>query len=597
MRRVNETVDLTHCIIGSMDVKALYPSIDIEFAVEKCVEMIVESKMNFENVNADELGLYLSLTVNRTELEKENLTGYSATRKRVGKNPTITGCGTKGKETERWVCWNRPLVKPEGEELRRTVAYALGVAMRTVLKNHIFRFNDEIRKQTNGGAIGVKAAGDIAALFMTWWDRAFLEKVNQVLKGMNLYLRYVDDEYVICEIIPETEENQEQRPDERTMKKLQEIANGIHPSIQVTVDFPSNNASGRMPVLDTEHWTEDVEVNGEVKRQVMHSHYSKPMANAFVTHRKSAMASRSKENILVADLTRVMRNISTACTDQERREKIRHYMARMQYSGYGMEDRVRMYRAAKKRYDEMIRRDTEGTEPLYRSKDWNRSERVKEKERKKRTWFKGDGSDAVFFVDATTESALAERCREEFRKAGLKVKVVERSGRSIKSKLVKSNPFKKQGCGRAGCQVCALGGDVDCRAREVLYKISCEGTDVNGALCQNVNYEGETSRSTGERFGGHMSVLKSKIEKTRQGSFLYKHMWESHNGEIPPLKLEILKKFPGDPALRQATEAVSIRINKPTLNGKEEWSNEPRKPKGPRQNESDVRNVTSNGRR
>ena len=67
---------------------------------------------------------------------------------------------------------------------------------------------------------------------------------------------------------------------------------------------------------------------------------------------------------------------------------------------------------------------------------------MKEKERKKRTWFKGDGSNAVFFVDATPESVLAERCREEFRKAGLKVKVVERSGRSIKSKLVKSNPFK-----------------------------------------------------------------------------------------------------------------------------------------------------------
>ena len=40
VKRVNETVDLNNCIIGSMDVKALYPSIDIDFAVEKCVEMI-----------------------------------------------------------------------------------------------------------------------------------------------------------------------------------------------------------------------------------------------------------------------------------------------------------------------------------------------------------------------------------------------------------------------------------------------------------------------------------------------------------------------------------------------------------------------------
>ena len=594
VRMVNETVDLRNCVIGSMDVKALYPSIDIDFAVEKCVEMIVESGVTFKNVNTDELGLYLALTVERSEIEKEKLTEYAATRKKKGKNPTITGCGMKEREDERWKSWNRPAAKPEEDELRRTVAYALGVAMRTVLKNHIFRFNDEVRKQANGGAIGVKAAGDIAALFMTWWDRAFLEKVNEILENMNLYLRYVDDEYVICEIIPENEDNREQEPDERTMKRLQEIGNGIHPSIQVTVDFPSNNPNGRMPVLDTEHWLDDVVVNGVTKRQVVHSHYSKPMANAFVTHKVSAMAARTKESVLVADLTRVMRNISTLCTAEERNGKIQHYMARMQYSGYGIEERVKVYRAAKRRFDEMVRRDAEGVEPLYRSKDWKRTERVQEKERKKRTWFKGDGSEAVFFVDATPGSALAEKCRREFERAGLRVKVVERSGRSIKRTLVKSNPFKKQGCNRTGCQVCALGGEVDCKARGVHYKISCEGTDVKGDTCVDVNYEGETSRSTGERFGGHMSVIRSKREQVRQESFLYKHMWESHNGEVPPLKIEVLRKFPGDPALRQATEAVSIRMNRPPLNGKNEWTNEPRKRR--QREESDARRVMSSNR-
>ena len=241
VKLVNETVDLTNCVIGSMDVKALYPSIDIDFAVEKCVEMIIESDVKFQNVNTDELGLYLSLTVDKRDLERERLSEYCATRKRKGKKPTITGCGVKDKDLERWECWNKPAKKPEEGELKRVVAFALGVAMRTVLKNHIFRFNDEIRKQASGGAIGVKAAGDIAALFMTWWDKTFLEKVNEVLKGMNLYLRYVDDQYIVCEAIPETAENRGQERDERTMKKLQEIGNSIHPSIQLTIDFPSNN--------------------------------------------------------------------------------------------------------------------------------------------------------------------------------------------------------------------------------------------------------------------------------------------------------------------------------------------------------------------
>ena len=214
---------------------------------------------------------------------------------------------------------------------------------------------------------------------------------------------------------------------------------------------------------------------------------------------------------------------------------------------------------------------------------------LKNKRLKKRNWFKSDGSDAVFFVSATPGSSLAEKCKREFRSAGLKVKVVERSGTSVKKNLVRSNPFKTRGCRREGCLVCGLGGDVDCKARGVHYKISCNGVNEDGERCSNVDYEGETSRSTGERFPGHMSLLKSKDETTRQKSFLYDHILECHNGEIPPLSMEILGRFPTDPALRQATEAVSIRMNKPSLNGKEEWTNEPRKRKSRKSEKSDVK--------
>ena len=391
-----------------------------------------------------------------------------------------------------------------------------------------------------------------------------------------MYCRYVDDEALVAKSIPKSSEDDTREDDERTMTKLQQIANSIHPSIQLTIDYPSNNQNGRMPVLDTEHWLQEVMINGTPRRQVLHSHYSKPMSNAFVTHKDSAMSTRTKESVLVADLTRVMRNISFQCTAEERREKVQHYMARLQYSGYNMEERVKVYRTAKKRFDEMLKKDETGTEPLYRSKNWNRAERNEETRRKKGSWFKGNGSEAVYFVDATPESQLADLCRKEFERAGLKIKVVERTGRSVKRTLVKSNPFKKRGCGRDRCQVCALGGDVDCKARGIHYKIWCDGVDAKGDPCLDIDYEGETSRSTDCRFGGHMSTLRSKNEQIRQNSFLYDHMWEVHNGEIPPLKIEILGKYPGDPGLRQATEAVSIRRNKPKLNGKNEWTNEPR---------------------
>ena len=108
---------------------------------------------------------------------------------------------------------------------------ALGIAMKTTLKNHIFVFNGEVRKQSKGGAIGVKAAGDIAGLFMIWWDREFKERVRTEGLQMKLYTRYVDDETIVCKAVEENTENKEEEPDKRTMKKLQEIANSIHPSI------------------------------------------------------------------------------------------------------------------------------------------------------------------------------------------------------------------------------------------------------------------------------------------------------------------------------------------------------------------------------
>ena len=147
------------------------------------------------------------------------------------------------------------------------------------------------------------------------------------------------------------------------------------------------------------------------------------------------------------------------------------------------------------------------------AKDWNRAERVKEKERKKRTLFKGNESEAVFFVDATPESDLADKCRKEFQRSSLKVKVVERSGRSVKRTLVKSNSFKKLGCNTPKCPVCALGGEIHCKSREDLYRISCIGIDTEGNPCVDVNYEGETSRSLGERFGGHMRMIRSMANR------------------------------------------------------------------------------------
>ena len=454
------------------------------------------------------------------------------------------------------------------------ITLALGIAMKTTLKNHIFIFNGEIRKQSTGGAIGVKAAGDIANLFMIWWDRKFVEKVKEQSMDMKLYSRYVDDEPLVCKAVKSTSEMDEDESDKRTMNKLKEIGNSIHPSIQLTVDYPSKNENRRLPILNTEQWIEDVEVEGQTKKRILYSHYTKPMANKYVILENSAMATKSKTNILVADLLTVMMNVSIHCTNEERQKKIQQYMNRMQHSGYSKKQRISIYRKAKEKYDRKVQQHNQEEEPMYRGKWWNLEERTKQKKSKK-NWYKKDGSEAVFFVNATPNGSLANACANVFKNAGLRVKVVERTGRTIKRSLVKSNPFKQTKCNDPQCIVCQMG--VYCKDRELVYRLFCQGTNAAGQECSRIHYEGETSRSTGERTKEHVEKLWSKCDSTRRKSVFYDHVVKVHNNENPKLGLEVVARCPGDATMRQALEAVSIRENKPVLNGKEEWSNQPRK--------------------
>ena len=303
------------------------------------------------------------------------------------------------------------------------------------------------------------------------------------------------------------------------------------------------------------------------------------MANKCVVHRDSAISTKSKENILVADLLRVMRNVSTKCTNEERRTKIQEFIMRMQYSGYTKRERVSVYLRAKKKYNEILKKNDEGIQPLYRSKSWNIKERKEVKQSKVRNWFQNDGSEAVFFVEATPKGKLAEACKREFKQAGLKIKVVEKTGATVKKSLVKSDPFKVNSCTLSTCQVCALGNGINCKTREVVYRIACTGTNKNNEQCTKIEYEGETARSISERFGEHTYYLSHQNERIRKKSILYEHIKKEHDSEVPSVKLEILARCPGDPSLRQAIEAVCIRENKPVLNGKEEWTNQPKKRK------------------
>ena len=79
------------------------------------------------------------------------------------------------------------------------------------------------------------------------------------------------------------------------------------------------------------------------------------MSNKFVVMASSAISDRSKHNILVADLLRVMRCVSPHCDPSERQRHVQEFLYRMQISGYNQEQRVLVYKATKSKYDQQMK--------------------------------------------------------------------------------------------------------------------------------------------------------------------------------------------------------------------------------------------------
>ena len=91
------------------------------------------------------------------------------------------------------------------------------------------------------------------------------------------------------------------------------------------------------------------------------------------------------------------------------------------------------------------------------SRKRRQNERRKEKEEKRRSWYRKGNYSSVIFVPATPESSLKRSLDEDVKKSGLRIRIVEKSGMSVKRVLQRSDPFKKRTCERECCFVCRTG--------------------------------------------------------------------------------------------------------------------------------------------
>jgi hypothetical protein len=306
-----------------------------------------------------------------------------------------------------------------------------------------------------------------------------------------------------------------------------------------------------------------------VENVIMYEHYEKPMSSKKVMHADSAISPSCKRSVHTQEVLRRLFNSSRRLDwDTQVAPKISLYLSRMMEAGYPERYRKDTLLRCLRIYDKMVEEDTAGVRPLYRPKDYDVISRRREKQRKAKNWSTRGGYIAPIFVPPTPSGELANSLKiiaESEAEAGIRFRIIETGGRTIKSLLQKSNPTATVGCEERDCLPCksGMGEGGDCRRCGVNYSIVCEMCPAE----KKSVYHGETARNLYTRGMDHEANYRTKKEK----SFMLKHQNKEHQGSAGSYTAKVTATA-SDCLTRQVREAVHLRrCDVPTMNGKTEW--------------------------
>ena len=548
--KVNEEGSVDEdCVIGSLDVDALYPFLDIDRCARVVAGKLFDSDLRFEKLNWREIALYLRFHLSDEEISAEGLEGVCPRRKtHLGRPPTFVSSGSAAGSDERYGPWFFPRRAPRGVEVRRMFCIAVRVMIVKTMSLHDFQLDGKIYRQSSGGSIGLDLTGVVSDIYMCEWDRLLMMKMEDDGFLIMLYKRYKDDVNFVVKCLVGHTIAEGQEKDKAVVGRIKHLAESIDPHLKVSTDVCSAHDDGRLPILDLKTWIGRDQV-GIVR--ILFSHYMKDVSSRAIMHLRSSHSDKMKFNVFVNEVLRILRNCSPHTVwEQEAARHVTYFMRRMQYSGHSEEMRYRVVSSALQRYDDKV-----SSGSLFsRHQD---SERGADKQ----DWYKKNGKyDSVMFVEATPGSKLRKEVERIVRRHRVKIKVVERVGTTVKRTLQKSDPFSRRGCERHQCVVCDNGCDVDCRTRGVVYELWCKE-------CMR-KYRGQTGRSTYERTKEQVSSAGSDDKPLKRHRELY------HGGDEVDVGCKILAQCFGKPSRRMISEAVYIDELKDseTMNSKREWS-------------------------
>ena len=182
--------------VGSLDVKALYPSLDINRCAQIIKERIQGTLMEFDGIDYTWASKYIALNMSRIEVIREDLQTLVPKKiAKTGSKPTVLTVDMD-ESKERWKFYKDP-GKFNKEEKKRVMGKVCEILVKVTFGHHFYKWGDTVRRQASGGSIGLRGTGSVARTTMDRW----ISEYRRILTGakVDIYLlkKYVDDVCII----------------------------------------------------------------------------------------------------------------------------------------------------------------------------------------------------------------------------------------------------------------------------------------------------------------------------------------------------------------------------------------------------------------
>ena len=426
--------------------------------------------------------------------------------------------------------WFFPYRDPGEEDVKTMISVVAEIGVCVLWDNYCYDFGGETHLQDKGGPIGQRPTMAAARIVMN----DFFEEYERILRREKLLITmlkvYVDDGHQVTSMLrkgmrfskerkefiwtaeaeaEDRRKEEEGEEDDEFMARLcLPVMNAINEDLTFTVEVAGDFINKKLPTLDFNLWMKE-------DKKLSHSYFEKEMKSQVLLEKESGMGMKQKYCINANELTRRL-----YVTDEHDEEgefeiirTIEDYTRQLKNSGWERKEAKEMvvsgYVAWRRR---IKRREDEGLE-LYRSAASSLQTRTRKKLTGKEDWYKKrstkrkrdefdkddrrgrrkgeetsedqkkDSTVSVMFVPYTKGGELARRLREAeeelMKQTGVKIKIVERTGRKIVDLLHKADPWQGKDCGRPQCILCETKQKTekyqnqDCTKRCIIYETWC----------------------------------------------------------------------------------------------------------------------------